>query len=167
MKLAELVVIRGKPDYRFDVDGEDFPWWVSEKGVEVTQLTDDLFAVKFEILCISKVYDSDEHRFDNCRVGEGDLPVRLEGYAGRRLFIGDVEFPWDITGDGVKVECSRRIFLTVTLAFFAKDVDSNQYIEDARNIMNINGDHWAFSPDTSKSHKWGSGVRLQQEVDHG
>jgi hypothetical protein len=153
MKLAETVVIRGKPEYRFDVDGQDFPWWISERGARVTQLLDDLFEINVEILCIPKAYDGDERGHENCRVGQGDLTVRLEGYMGRRLFIGDVEFPWDITADGVVIKTGVTLVPSVSLSFFAKDVDSNRFIDDARHILDIDGAVYAVPENSKGWHK--------------
>jgi hypothetical protein len=151
VKVAETVVIRDKPNYKFEVDGEDFPWWVSEKAPQVTQVMDDLFTVKVEIFGghekIGRYGDGDEM----LRVGRTDVPIRVEGYQGKRLFIGDVEFPWDMTADGYRIECGMRILPTITLSFLARDVDSDMWIDDSRWIENINGDTYAFPPENSKT----------------
>lgn len=55
MGIAETVIIRGRPDYKFDVDGLDIPWWINERGAKVTQIKDDLFVVNIEIVCLPKV----------------------------------------------------------------------------------------------------------------
>lgn len=155
-KMADSVVIRSRRNSnhlaKFDVDGEDFPWWISEREPVVTQLADDLFSVHVEIIAVPRVYDNPENKtLAACHVGDGDLSVRTEGYMGRRLFIGGVEFPWMITYDGFTIKTGGTTCQTVELSFFAKTVDSDDYIRDTRWVQNINTDNVAM-PENSEAY---------------
>jgi hypothetical protein len=151
MKLADTVVIRhvcdcdtavvhpanGEPHYHvFTVDGEDFPWYVSERGPRVTQFGDNLYAVNVEIYGYAMIPEGGES-------AGRDLSLKVGGYMGHHLYIGDVEFPWDITGDGVIIRSSSKTIPSVELSFFVRNVDSNEFIADARHVDNIDGDTYA------------------------
>lgn len=77
-------------------------------------------------------------------MGEGGLSVCIDGLPGsRQLFLGDIEFPWLITEDGIAIKSTRTSYTSVELSFFAKDVDTDEYIIDAREFYDINGNLWA------------------------
>jgi hypothetical protein len=146
-KIADHVKITGKlhtPSYLFEVDGEDFPWFITEQGVlGVTQLLDNLFAVKVEIVCIAK--DPKTKKPSE----SWDMEVRTGGYNGRRLFLDDVEFPWVIAEDGIMVKSGRTIAHTAILSFLARDVDCSGFVEDARVVCDIDGSTYSM-PENSK-----------------
>lgn len=111
--------------YVFSIDGEDFPWLISEKGPVVTKLADDLWKIYIEILQLS----------------EG-LEFKIEDGCYGWPYIGGRRFPWPITSEGLVLEAGRGKLGMLKLAFYAKNVDTNGPITDA-------------SPRESKREQWG------------
>lgn len=114
MKFAEHVHIvhTGEcPDctHVFDVDGAEFPWYVTEAGPRVTRLADDVYAVHVEIFCM----DKKTRGISFTMTGDSHIPV-----------IGGVEFPWYITEDGFVLKSEWKSLPTVTLSFLANHVDA-------------------------------------------
>jgi hypothetical protein len=137
-KIAKTVVIRHvchcdgaveKPDcdeakeHVFDVDGKEFPWFISERGQIVKRLADDLYSVDVEILEIDKDTMKTlpfEYLLDGTNMVPG-IPV-----------IGGREFPWLITEDVMTLTFGYKVYPTLRLAFLAHEVDANIPIEDCR-----------------------------------
>ncbi len=143
-KLPELVEIhdpRGWPrstdswikcpndDYfTFKVDGEYFPWYISERGPKVYRYGRDLYAIEVEIL------ELEGFRIDTA-LGIG-WPV-----------VKDTPFPWPVTADGCRIQWARGQLATMELAFYAKKVEAEGIeIHDMRALL---GDRelWSLSGD--------------------
>jgi hypothetical protein len=128
-KIANHVHIETtKGQYRFDVDGEDFPWFVSDRGPQVTRVADDLYAIAVEIFCLD-------------RETKDYLPFTTAGGRCQYPVIGGTEFPWTMSDTGYTFRCGWKTFPTVALTFFAEDVESSTLlIDDVRHVCNENGD---------------------------
>jgi len=112
-----LVEIDSKT-YKFLVDGEKFPWHISEVGPSIRRLMDDLYAIKVEMLVTI-----DEKKGG---IYQKDLfsPPRL----------GGIGFSWPITEEGFVYRCRGKYVPTLTLEFFARDVSTDIEILDERDI---------------------------------
>jgi len=128
MKIADTVEI-SRDTKVFKVDGEEFPWWVTDRGIRVQRVKDNLYTVKVDILCM----------------GKPDVRQRLTFSCTDTSFtIGDVEFPWMLTNKGVQFTMGPTQYPAVRLSFFARSVDSDYaFIDDVRDIYNINGERVA------------------------
>lgn len=126
MKIAETVKVRPK---RFEVDGEDFPWYISQRGAEVMRVDDDLYTVRVEIFLLDKV-------------SRAAIPFLSEdGMNSRVPQLGGVEFPWEIINDGYTYACGPKLVPTLTLSFYVKSADTgDEYIEDAREHFNVSSE---------------------------
>lgn len=141
--IAETVVIRhrchctpvAQPphdtviEHVFTVDGEDFPWLISDRGPIVTRLADDFYAVDVEILLLNK------NRNDKGR--HEILSFGYETYDGQmvpfRPVIGGVVFPFSCTDDEITLRFTNKILPTLRLKFLARDVDAKGIeIDDQR-----------------------------------
>lgn len=124
------MIIRREPEYSFVVDGEEFPWYISENGPHVTKLGNELYGIKVEIYCV----DRETKRYLRFEVDSGE-----KGWPPELFFIGDREFAWAISDDGFTYEASLTIIPTVTLTFFARSVDDDGWVDDARQVRDIGG----------------------------
>jgi len=93
-------------DHIFEVDGEEFPWWITEKGPKVAHLQ-DMYAVTVEIYCID-------------RKTLRDVPFSTTGDHNHIPVFGGVEFPWYITQDGYTYHQRDDIVSYVELTFIAE-----------------------------------------------
>lgn len=119
-QLAETVVIKGKPKFQFDVDGEEFPWWITSAGPKVMKLDEDLFAIKVTLFCNGTSPD-DRHQ-PNMDGPAVIIDTHENPSFGNRK--GEMQrFPWAITQTGVRTVRSALYCTQATLAFFAKAVD--------------------------------------------
>lgn len=126
MKIAEAVKVRPRPEWVFDVDGKTFPWFITQRGPKVTR-HETLYTVHVELYCVD---------METKEV----LGFRSSGYHGHVPVIGDTEFPWEITEDGYVYRTGLRVLPSVTLSFFAENVDiDSALIDDRREIRNIEG----------------------------
>ena len=123
---AEPPADEDKIEHVFTIDGEDFPWYISERGQIVTRVMDDLYVVDVEIIELCKepgehyLYTLDfGYTSDRCSVP--NIPV-----------IGGVEFPWLLTDDVMTLTFGHKQFPTLHLKFFAESVDANIPIDDQR-----------------------------------
>jgi hypothetical protein len=123
------VVLR-TDEFQFTVDGQDFPWFISERGPIITQLADNFYGIEVEIFCIGR--DSKQY-----------LPFTTAGRDGHTPVIGGVEFPWLIAHDGYTFKSGCKNIPSVTLTFFAYEVESCRYIEDVREVYDNDGNLWA------------------------
>jgi hypothetical protein len=107
------IVHTGKcPDctHVFDVDGAEFPWYITEAGPRVTRLMDAFYAVHVEMFCVDK---ENGHILSFSTTGDRNtIPV-----------IGGVEFPWFLTEDGFVTRSAWKSLMTVTLSFLSSQVD--------------------------------------------
>jgi hypothetical protein len=128
---------------RFTVDGEEFPWYISERGPQVAKIADNLFTVHVEIPLTDK---SRPWKREDAEDASRWLSFSASGYACRTPIIGGQEFPWVVTEDGFTFSASRKNFPTVSLAFFAAEVEFSDpttgwcLIDDKREIYDVNGD---------------------------
>jgi hypothetical protein len=110
-------------EHVFTVDGEDFPWYISERGPIVKRLRDDLYSIDVEIYELSKsdkeCLSFEYRRDDACSVPY--IPV-----------IGGKDFPWLLTADEMTLTFGHKILPMLHLAFFAHEVDANIPVEDCR-----------------------------------
>jgi hypothetical protein len=97
-------------EHRFDVDGQPFPWHITERGPAFSQLPNGLYVVRLEMFCIPK----DASGLGSFAQVHGHAPV-----------IGGLEFPWWITEAGLMYRASRKELATVQLGFFAESVDAD------------------------------------------
>lgn len=102
-------------EHVFTVDGEEFPWFISQRGQIVKRLFDDLYSVDVEIIQI------DKETMKTLPFGWQDFPI-----------IGGREFPWLLTDDVMTLTFGHKVFPTLRLAFLAHEVDANIPIEDLR-----------------------------------
>lgn len=134
MRVAGLVVYRHPCDcgsasrslgegetaeHRFDVDGEPFPFFISEDGPSFTRLWDDLFRVDVTVYPVLAPGGD----WVVVRVDEGLVPS---------LLIGGVRFPWAIADDGLTITVSRREMARVRLGFFCERLDTDGAVVDER-----------------------------------
>jgi hypothetical protein len=111
-------------EHVFTVDGEDFPWFITERGQIVKRLRDDLYSIDVEIVQLDRATLA-TLPFDYTRTEEGcsvpSVPV-----------IGGREFPWALTDDVMTLTFGYKVYPTLHLAFYAREVDANIPIEDLR-----------------------------------
>jgi hypothetical protein len=148
-KIAKTVVIRHvchcdgaveKPDcdeakeHVFDVDGKEFPWFISERGPIVKRLADDLYSVDVEIMLVSK--EKRDADGNTSRPHHWYLDFGYATYGGSSVpyipVINGFEFPWLLIEDGCELRFGHKIVPALHLAFLAHEVDANIPIEDLR-----------------------------------
>lgn len=133
--------------YDFTVDGELFPWYLEHTPI-VTRLTDRIWAIKVDILCL----DSGP---DGC-VPDRCLPFTTAGVNSHTPVIGGVEFPWSITHDGYTFTAGCKTFPTVSLSFLAYNVDiegpktfDRDLPDGITKTFPINDARWVFDADAN------------------
>lgn len=118
--------------HRFEVDGEPFPWHISEDGITVTRLQDALYRVDVSLIPLLK---------ENLQ----PVAVRLTQGHPPRLVLGEAIFPWVVSEGGVRITSSRTALTLVTLGFFARDVDTDTRVidnRDGRAVYDAEGNYW-------------------------
>lgn len=114
-------------EHVFTVNGEDFPWYISERGQRVTRLADDLYSVDVEIMLLDKQLTDGHHAV---------LPFGYPTYGIPYVpLIGGQEFPWPLTEDGCQLNFGHKVVPTLHLAFLARSVDTNAGVDDRRRVM--------------------------------
>lgn len=124
-------------EFRFTVDGEDFPWHIVA-APQITELTPNLVAVEVSILCCGP------ELFTDCLGGQ---PV-----------IGDKDgnprrFPWSIHEHGVAYRRGRLDPPTATLTFLARTAFSHDLPitcladDPAREACDHHGNVWHHGAD--------------------
>lgn len=110
-------------EHRFEVDGKDFPWFLSARGPVVTRYADDLWRIDIDLFAI----DHDTWK---------TLPIAVTPgmCGGADLEIGGVAFPWLMTQEGWTLTSSSKQLLTLTLGFFTRNVDTNMPYTDQREV---------------------------------
>jgi hypothetical protein len=121
-EIAKEVVIDGRPNFRFDVDGVEFPWFISERGPIVTRIMDDLYAIDVEIIMLDK--ETKEVLPFGWTVIACSVPTVP--------IIGGVEFPWTCTDDEMVLRFCHKMFPTLSLKFCARNVSGDIAIDDQR-----------------------------------
>lgn len=118
-QFPQQVTIRSD-EFKFEVDGQDFPWYVDARGPQVERLDDDLWAIGVWIICAKE-----DHRIQG---------VRAEGFKPP-IYIHGVEFPWPILDDpGLIMTMSRCEPTKVWLKFLARSVDTDTFVADLRPV---------------------------------
>jgi len=113
-RIAETVVADANAgDNAFMVDGERFPWWISEDGPAARKLADDLYLVHVTIYSVIDYGSALVH---------GALPGPDGGYWAQPILDG-VEFPWWISDAGFTYRSSGRDLPSLELEFFTKSVE--------------------------------------------
>jgi len=140
MNIAEHVIIKRKLKFKFTVDGAQFPWYISEDGPQVTKLGNELYGITVAIFCV----DRETRCYQTFTVGSDD-----EDCPPERFSIGGVEFPWAISSDGFTYNVSSKSVPTVTLTFFARNVEDDKPILDQREVCDIDGAVLARTPERS------------------
>lgn len=102
----------------FTVDGDPFPWFITEEGPRATRLRDDLYAVHVT------VFAQDSFSCDGIQAP----PV-----------INGITFPWYLTEDGFTHRSRNGDIPSVELAFFTTDYFGPD-VSDERGIYAYNGD---------------------------
>lgn len=121
--------------HRFEVDGQPFPWYISEKGPLATRLADDFWRIDVEILALATPT-------------EGMLPIGSSGRMGEIPVIGGTAFPWLMTEEGWSMTAGHKQIPTVALGFLAHNVDTNMPVTDLRaewadrEVIGNGGDIW-------------------------
>lgn len=115
-------------EHVFTVDGEDFPWYVSQRGPIVTQLGDDWYTVDVEIFLLDKgTKESLEFSYWPRSLSQGGSSVPYIPVIGGR------NFPWTCTDDEITLRFNHKMIPTLHLKFFARSVDAKGIeIEDRR-----------------------------------
>jgi hypothetical protein len=135
-KIAQRVVIRhtcnckyaiAKPVYEaeqhvFTVDGEDFPWYITERGQIVKRIRDDLYLIDIEIIGLDKK-----------TVHTIAIEYLIEDSPAPCIpVIGGREFPWLLSEHPMTLTFGHKMFPILHLAFFAREVDANIEVQDLR-----------------------------------
>lgn len=107
-----------KAEHRFDVDGEPFPWHITEVGATFVK-RDDFYLVTVELLPIAR---SNNELLKV--VLDTDNPPTFEHIDGSRT-----AFPWFIHGDITVRQDSRQLPI-MELTFIAEDVDTDTFTPD-------------------------------------
>jgi hypothetical protein len=123
-EVAETVVHRGPPTYRFDVDDAPFPWYVTERGPSFVQLLDDLWRVDVTILCERFGRRQYQHQ------SFSDVIFTDDEFSSPK--IAGLTFPWTITSEGITYHRSNTTLATVRLGFYTKTVDTDSKHLDLR-----------------------------------
>jgi hypothetical protein len=116
LRIADSVIADAETK-TFTVDGEPFPWFITEEGPQATRYRDDLYAVHVTVIAQTS-FSSD-----------GIINPVVNG----------ITFPWYLTEDGFTYRTSRRKLPTIELAFFTKDY-VGPFITDLRSVYAHNGD---------------------------
>lgn len=96
-------------EHRFDVDGQEFPWYLHEEGPRFTQVDENLYMIHVRIF--------------TGLVG-GRFGAFVHDYPKPPIIAG-ITFPWLIDEYGITYRCSRTEAPTVELSFFARYVDAD------------------------------------------
>lgn len=142
-----------KPEHRFDVDGQPFPWILPEDhGVAFTRLTDKLWRIDLTFWAIAVDGRDEEQRAPKPRFPSQDDVAFTQQFAGYlQPVIAGIEFPWHISSDGVTFQSGGKMLPSVKLAFFAEDVDTDGPIDDQRDadrtVVDNQGSLWHLNAD--------------------
>lgn len=127
MRFARDVVVKTDP-YSFMVDGDEFPWWLSQRGPLVERVSDGLYTVDVEICLL----DKNEHP------GVFPHPYLAFGYLAHASSVPNIpliageEFPWLLTGDGWTLTCGHKQMPKLRVSFYALNVSGDVEIADRR-----------------------------------
>lgn len=114
-------------EHRFELDGVEFPWYITEEGARFTRLAKDLYSVRVEIYLV------DMETKDT-------LTFSSTGYNGHAPVLGGVEFPWMLTSSGYTYTSSAETLPLLTLSFLVHNVDTDGDIANMDGIYNVDGE---------------------------
>lgn len=139
---AETVTYLDGQPWTFDVDNEEFPFYISEEGARISKLRDDLYQIDITILAARK----GPYAGLNFSVNEWE-PPKIDG----------IYFPWTISADGFTYQRTHKTVPTLKLGFFTYHIKTNIPIHDANihgspEIYGLNGNY--FGTATSHAHLW-------------
>lgn len=120
--LAREVRLEQAPTYAFVVDGNAFPYLLSESGPVVTRVSDGLFTIGLKILLF---------RMDTMKT----LPISCVAHHSsvpNVPVIDGEEFPWLCDDSGFKVSFSHKEIPSLTLTMYARNVIGNYLVTDTR-----------------------------------
>lgn len=100
-----------EPEHRFDVDGQPFPWYITEGGASFVKHGEH-YLVKVEILPIE------------CDGNNEPLDITLS-YWRRQVRIGERLFPWAILSGSLVATMGEGDFPMLKLTFIAEHVDAD------------------------------------------
>lgn len=108
----------------FKVDGESFPWLLSEEGPTARKVSDDLYLVRVTILVVSLagegMPETFVHEWENADLNIGWGQPTIQG----------IKFPWLISEDGILYRSPGSTDIpTVELEFFAEHVEGMEVID--------------------------------------
>ncbi|GJJ23719.1 hypothetical protein [Mycolicibacterium mageritense] len=108
---ANVTPAQGQDDeHRFDVDGEPFPWLITEEGATFTRTPSGLYLVGVTIFVL------DLERY----------PAEFHHAPGSQPLIAGREFPWVITGPAVYTyDAYAQHSGHLALTFVAEHVDTD------------------------------------------
>ena len=113
-----------KPEHRFEVDGEPFPWHITEDGARFRKHTSGLYQVSCTVIPLDRTNN------ELLRViVDTDQPVTFECIDGTRR-----EFPWHITGP-MFISAGDRDIPLIALTFIAEDVDTDTEVADDQDTV--------------------------------
>jgi len=130
-RIAETAVADLKNTGRavFCVDGEPFPWLLSQEGPTARKIADDLYLVHVEILPISTTDDDRPESFYHEGLKDGWAQPVLQG----------ITFPWCISSDGFTYTSRGcRELPVVELEFLCRSVECIP-VEDPERISDAQG----------------------------
>jgi hypothetical protein len=110
-------------EHVFQVDGDDFPWPLSERGPIVTRLKDDLFAVDVEIYLLGKKDGKYEY------LEFGYFPTNMTPFLP--LINGRI-FPWLLDANGWELKAGHKRLPQINLTFFTRNITGNYPVDDQR-----------------------------------
>lgn len=100
-----------EPEHRFDVDGAEFPWHITEGGARFAK-RGGVYLVEVDIVPLE-------------RGGNNEMLDVTLGYWRRQPRIGERAFPWAILSGSVRVEMLDDSFPLLHLTFLAEQVDAD------------------------------------------
>ena len=108
-----------KPEHRFDVDGQPFPWHLAEDGATFAMSATGLYLVTVPLLPIVRANNEPLRT-----IVDLDGMIAFEHVDGQRQV-----FPW-ITTDTLEIACQWRGMPVITLTFLAEHVDTDTAIAE-------------------------------------
>lgn len=125
-------------EHVFQVDGQDFPWHISERGPIVTHVADDLYKINVEIFLITGPADHAAGKpvralpIGYTAPGMDTPPDGPGPVAPYIPLIDGQQFPWLCDDSPMQISFSHKQLPTLNLTFYARNVTGNYPIGDQR-----------------------------------
>jgi hypothetical protein len=138
-EVAQHVLYRGAPEFRFEVDGARFPYYITQEGAAFTKLDDGFFKVTVTVLCgIRPDADGRSYRAAGVPFFSDDQDAPCS--------IGGLPFPWAISDDGILYHRGRHNVGEVELSFYTDALDTDAPVVDGTvTRMHTEPLGWAFA----------------------